>query len=74
MGAHKSKALKQDRQPEKIVWNPISLQTLSEKRFLAIVDRILSGRYTILSGTLGPDVHASDRIAQTFVPRRGERS
>lgn len=74
MGAHKSKALNQGRQPEKTVWNPVSLQALPEKQFLATVDRILSGRYTVMSGILGPDVHVSDRIAQTFVPRRDQRS
>lgn len=34
--------------PRKTIWHPLSLQQLTTNEFIAVVNRILSGRYSLL--------------------------
>jgi hypothetical protein len=38
--------------PQKTIWHPLSLQQLTTNEFIAVVNQILAGRYSLLRDTL----------------------
>lgn len=38
--------------PRKTIWHPLSLQQLTTNEFIAVVNKILAGRYSLLRDTM----------------------
>jgi len=52
----------------KTIWHPLSLQQLAPSQFTLVVNRILSGRYSLVAETLAEATLDSDRQAARTQP------